>query len=209
MAKDDSSDDNKLLSLFDSDSLIAEEKLLRMRKKLILYFSRELHSSADDSEDCADETIIRVIKKLSEGVEITNEIETDGIERYIFGVAKFVKMEFWRRQKFESIDDFTTDAKTSDNPEIEIFELWEQEEILSCYRKCLAEFNDAEQNLFGSYYNPPPGEKPKDARENLAELLGLSRPILKKRAFRLRERLEACMKNCLDPDGTKLKKLHL
>lgn len=176
---------------------------------MIIYFSRELRSTAQDNEDCADETIFRVIKKIDEGVEITNEIETDGIEKYIFGVAKFVKMGFWKRHITQPIEDDSTFAvNDTDDALQKLIETWEQEEILFCYRKCLSEFNDSERALFDGYYIPPLGEKPKDESEKLAALLGFSRPILKKRAFRLREKLEVCMKKCLDPDGTKLKKPH-
>jgi len=208
MAKDNSSGDNKLLSLFDDDPLIAEEKLLRMRKKLILYFSRELHSTFQDNEECADETIFRVIKKLDEGVEITNEVETEGIEKYTFTVARYVKMEFWRRQKTEPLEDETSDVSDTDDPLNKLIEKWDEEKILFCYRECRSEFSDSDRVLFDGYYITPPGVMPKDAREKLAVILGLSRPILKKRAFRLREKLEVCMKKCLGPDGTKLKNSH-
>lgn len=205
MAKDNSSGSDKLVSFFDN-----EQNHRRIRKALIIYFSRELHSTAQDHEDCADETIFRVIKKIDEGVEITNEIETDGIEKYIFGVAKFVKMEFWRRPKIDSIeDDSTFDVGDTDDTLQILIKTWEQEELLSCYRKCISEFDESERALFDGYYIPPPGVKPKDVREKLAVLLHLSRPILKKRAFRLRERLEVCMKKCLGTDGTKLKKPHI
>lgn len=204
MAKDNSTSGDKLISFFDD-----EQNYRRIRKVLIIYFSRELYSTAQDHEDCADETILRVIKKIDEGIEITNEIETDGIEKYIFGVARFVKMEFWRRPKIDSIeDDSTFTVEAADDTLQTLVKTWEQEEILSCYQKCISEFSDPERTLFDGYYIPPPGEKFKDVREKLSVLLGLSRPILKKRAFRLRERLEVCMKKCLGSDGTESKKSH-
>ena len=210
MAKDNSSSGNTLLLLFDKDLLIAEEKLLRMRQKLIRYFNGALRSTFQDHEECADETIYRVTKKINEGIEITNEVETDGIEKYFFKVAHYVKLEFWRRPPTVLIDDDSTidesDAKT---PLETLIEKWEQAEILFCYQKCRSEFNDSERALFDGYYITQPGEKPKEAREKLAVILGFSRPTIKKRAFRLRAKLEVCMKKCLAPDGTKLKKPHI
>ncbi len=210
MAKDNSSSGNILLLLFDKDSLIAEEKLLRMRQKLIRYFNCALRSTFQNHEECADETIFRVANKIHEGIEITNEIETDGIEKYFFKVAHYVKLEFWRRPSTVPIDDDSTlTGSDAENPLKTLIEKREQAKILFCLQKCRSEFNDSERALFDGYYITEPGEKPKEIREKLAVILGFSRPTLKKRAFRLRAKLEVCLKKCLDPAGTKLKKPHI
>jgi DNA-directed RNA polymerase specialized sigma24 family protein len=203
MAKDDSSGGDRLLSFFDADETIAGEKLLRMRQKLIRYFAA---NRCPDPQDHADETIFRVIKALNEGKQVDTAIEA-----YIQGFAKFVLLEVKRLRQFAPLDEITPDKEPHTDPkEQENLAPWERKENLACEQKCFAEeFSDDERKLLIGYYTSEHEEKLKEAREKLAEHLGLTRPVLKKRAFRFRERLEACMKNCLDPDGTKLKKPHL
>jgi DNA-directed RNA polymerase specialized sigma24 family protein len=195
MAKDDSSNGDKLLSFFDSDSQVAGEKLLRIRQKLIRYFSAE---RCPDPQELSDETLFRVIKAINEGKQVTTTIEA-----YIFGFAKNILREARRLPQFDSLEELPPDKERATSPEQETLAPWERQEILAYYQKCLMEFTDSEQKLFLGYYAQNPGEKPKEARERLASLMGLSRAVLKQRAFRIRERLEACIKNCMSMKGTK------
>jgi DNA-directed RNA polymerase specialized sigma24 family protein len=194
MAQDKIPNNDKLLSLFDKDPFIAEEKLLRLREKLIRFFSREFYLSADDCEDCANETIKRVIEKLNQGLEITSEIESEGIEKYFFGVAKFVKLEFRGQRRYEPIDEGILEGKSSDNPEDEL----EKKELISFCRQCLAKLNEEEQKLLLGFFDNQPGELLKDARKRFAKFLGIKNVKLNKRAFRVRKKLEACLKKYLD-----------
>lgn len=200
MAKDDSSDGDRLLSFFDNDSQVAGEKLLRIRQKLIRYFSAE---RCPDPQELSDETLFRVIKALNEGKQVTTTIEA-----YIFGFAKNVLREARRLPQFESLEEIPPDKERAAAPTQETLAPWERKEILLYYQKCLTEFTDSEQRLFVCYYAQNPGEKPKEARERLASLMGVSRAVLKKRAFRLREKLETCIKKCLSLEGTKAANLH-
>ncbi len=202
MAKDDSSDGDRLLSLYDPDSIIAGEKLLRTREKLIRHFAA---NRCPDPQEHTDETILRVIKALNDGKQVDTVIEA-----YIFGFAKFVLMEVKRHRQFVPLDEITPEKEPHTNPlEKEDLAPWERKEYLECEQKCLSEkFSADEQRLLIGYYATGHEEKLKEARETQALQMSISRAVLKKRAFRLRRRLEDCMKNCLDADGTKLKKPH-
>ena len=54
-----------------------------LRKKLVMYFAGRKMSPA---EDYADEVILRALTKISEGEEV------EDINKYVFGIARFVRM---------------------------------------------------------------------------------------------------------------------
>lgn len=204
MAVNDSSENNRLLSFFSTDSTVAVEKFLRMRQKLIRYFAA---NRCPDPQDHADETIFRVIKAIDDGKKVDTVIEA-----YTQGFAKFVLLEVKRQHQYVPLDDISPENEPFTNPKEpeDNLAVWEQSENLVCEQKCLAEeFSADERKLLIGYYTTSHEEKLKYAREKLSLQLNISRNVLKKRAFKLREKLEVCMKKCLDPDGTKLKKPHM
>jgi DNA-directed RNA polymerase specialized sigma24 family protein len=73
----------------------------------------------------------------------------------------------------------------------------EQEELRLCLKKCLDELPASERETLIRYYDTEQGEKLKEVRERMAPSLDLTSSQLRKRAFNLRTKLEACIKGRL------------
>jgi RNA polymerase sigma factor (sigma-70 family) len=179
-----------LLVRLDQNRVKAECDFLEIRRKLIKIF--ECRRCFDPSA-CADDAISRVARRLTEGEEIAN------IKSYIVGVARLIALEEHRSRRTSNIDDLETGVELADpaNQETELIERTLKERLLGCLRRCLDELPPESRDLALSYY-----ESDKDQiarRKNLAKRLGVSEETLRKRAQRLREKLESCVTKCLDP----------
>lgn len=81
---------DKLLRFFDSDPVIACEKLLRCRQKLVRRFSAE---RCHDAEDLTNETLQRVLQALDrQEIQLSTKIEA-----FISGFATNILRESRRR----------------------------------------------------------------------------------------------------------------
>lgn len=88
---------DRLLRYLDAEPRCAEEKYLILRQKLIRYFD---HNGGLDPEEAADEVFLRAVECLSQGLEIFAENPVS----FIYGIARKVRMEGWRRKPMESLD---------------------------------------------------------------------------------------------------------
>lgn len=184
---------DKLLHLFDSDHVIAEEKLVRCRDMLIRRFAAE---RCHDAEDLADETFKRVVETLEKNPDrvITN------IWAFISGVAKNILHETHRSPilKEASLDDLSP-AQEPRTVSIEELELAfsRDNDLSTCVKQCLEKLASSERETLIRYYDIQIQDKLKKIRERLALSLGLTSSQLRKHTFKLRKGLEACIKNCL------------
>ncbi len=174
---------NKLLSRLDNDA----EQYEALRLKLCRFFVWRGCSNVY-ADELADESFDRIAAKLSEGVEVEN------VSAYILQIARFVWLEFSRKNKEDSV---------GDEMPVQIVEPEfgkETDERLVCLRKCVGEIapeNDDRKMLIG-YYDSTFGDKLKNQRKKLAEKFGIKPNTLKVKMFRLREKLENCIKDCLE-----------
>ena len=177
----------KLLERLDGDPSQAAGRYEELRLKLIKCFvwrgTTNLHA-----DNLADITLDRVTRKLSEGVDIEN------INAYACEVSRYVWLEHLRKNREDAKDDDEMPVQTVE-PEIPE----DPDERLVCLRKCMREVagDDPEKQIIIGYYQTKPGEKPKEARKDLAEKLGLTMNHLKVKALRLRKRLEDCINDCV------------
>ena len=84
----------RMLMYFADDEVEAGERYLLVRRKLIAYFEGRRISPA---EDFADDVLERVAQKIVAGVQI------EDINRYIYGIARFVRLESYRRRANEPL----------------------------------------------------------------------------------------------------------
>jgi DNA-directed RNA polymerase specialized sigma24 family protein len=184
---------DKLLRFFDSDPVIAAEKLINCRKKLVLRFAAERCS---DAEDLADETLERVLEVLNRGEK---QITTT-IEAYISGFATHVLQEYWRRRTLKevSVDDLSPaiEPRTISLEELELA-FSQEEDLWNCLKRCLDELPQTDREILLRYYDTELGQKLKHVREQMMHSLRLTSSQLRKRTFTLRATLEACIKDCL------------
>jgi len=184
----------KLLGALDPDRERAGEAYERLREKLVTFFDWR---GASSPEDLADKTIDRVGRKIEAGEVIASA----DVMRYSYGVAKNILREHWNEKKREvrslrrfpqeSTVERRTGLRVSDEP---------GEKRLGCLRKCLGSLSPPSRELILRYYEGEGGSKIA-RRKVLAETLGMPVGVLRTRAFRLRARLEACVRKCLGGDG--------
>lgn len=185
---------DKLLRLFDSDPVVAEEKLLRCRQKLIRRFAGE---RLPDAGDLANETLRRVLESLKLGEKKL----TTTIEAYVSGFATNIIHEF-RRQRIQNkeipLDDLpsASEPRSSTLEELELA-FSQDQDLWNCLRQCLDELPQTDRETLLSYYDTQLDQKLKQIREQIAHSLGVSSSQLRKRTFKLRAALEACIQDCL------------
>lgn len=170
-------DFDRLLSWLDPDRDRAGERYERIRRKLILIFASRGGASP---EEMTDECINRVIKKLP-------EIEpqyTGSPENYFFGVAKFVALEWPRKDP-----PIVIPPPEPVSPE--------NEEPLACLDGCLDRLPSSTRELVLEYYQHEKRAKI-DQRTVLAQRLGIAVNALRIRAHRIRKHLEKCVLECMD-----------
>ena len=169
-----------LLARLAPDRASAAVQYEALRARLIRYFRWH---RAIAPEDQADDTLNRTARKLAQGEPI------ESVERYASGVAKLILRESitraWRQ------DHALRQMPSPQPPDLP------DPAALLCLNRCLANLDTAQRALIVAYYSAEAGSNI-ETRKRLAGELGLERNALRNRALRLRERLEACVRACLE-----------
>lgn len=172
----------KLLACLDPDAETAGEKYEAIRQKLVKFFDWR---GAHFPEDCADETLNRVTRKIDEGDAIQD------VATYCHGVARLVFLETLKsadskRTDFEELPPLAAPESVIEEPDAR------QE----CFNHCLRELPAASQQVLLQYYQDEKRSKINN-RLSLAERLGIPLNALRNRVQRLRDKLEQCIHHCL------------
>ncbi len=159
----------------DRDS--AGEEYERLRFRLCTFFSSR---KCNYSDELADETINRVIVKVSEE-RIENKIA------YCYGVAKNVYRESLRKQRLHvDIDDVIIPAQA---PEEESFSS-------ECLDKCLAKLTPENRNLLLEYFSEAKLAKV-ELHRRISETLKTTQTALRMRVMRTKQKLKICVQECM------------
>ena len=172
---------DKLLSCLAPEPELAGERYEELRRMLLKIFEWR---GALFPEDCVDETLNRVARRIDEGVEIKD------IGGYCYGVARLVLLETTkapdsRRVAFDKIT--VTAPAVEDRGE---------ETELHCFEECLRQLPADSREVIVQYYSEEKRAKI-DHRKQLAETLGIPLNALRSRAQRTRDKLEQCIIECL------------
>ena len=173
---------DKLLVAFDVDRDTAGRKYLEIRNNLTRFFEWR---GCSFPEDHADETINRMAKRVSEGEEILNH------SGYAMGVARLLLLEINKGRQREQ----SALAEIGAAPDVYVPED-DGESRLTCLRSCLQTLSPDNRELILQYYQGEKGEKIEN-RKKLLQRLGIPVNTLRMRALRLRERLQACVEECV------------
>jgi RNA polymerase sigma factor (sigma-70 family) len=156
-----------------------------VRRRLVGFFERRGVAWADA---LADETIDRVARRLGEGEAILH------LNGYFYGVARLVLLEWRRRQDRED------SARRQHAPLLasqhEDGSPVQREKRLACLEECLRKLPRDSRSLIVKYHKVR-----LEARQALAEELGITYTSLKTRAHRIRLQLAGCLSKCLGTDG--------
>jgi RNA polymerase sigma factor (sigma-70 family) len=170
------------LACLDAEREKAGQEYERIRGRLLLYFQCRNIAQA---EDCADESINRVISKLSAGEEIRDPAQ------YVFGIARMVLLEITRQQaRHQEIEDHTLVT----NPQAE--EDDDSHVRLACLRRCLQSLPPDQRDLITQYYEEEKRAKI-NLRQQLAQRFGVDLNTLRVRACRVRDGLKTCVRKCV------------
>ena len=171
----------KFLACLDPNAEKAGEKYEAIRQTLVKFFDWR---GAHFPEDCADETLNRVTRKIDEG-DVVQDVAT-----YCHGVARLVLLE-----KFKSPDSRRTDFE--ELPPLAAADPQEEEPDArqECFNRCLHELPAESQQILLQYYQDEKRTKINN-RLTLAERLGIPLNALRNRVQRLRDKLEHCIEQC-------------
>jgi DNA-directed RNA polymerase specialized sigma24 family protein len=172
----------KFLAHLDPDAERAGEKYEALRLLLVKFFDWR---GAHYPEDYADETFNRVIRKVDAGETIRD------ITSYAHGIARMIFLETLKHpeQKKTSLDELVSLAA----PKIEVVE---KDERQQCFEDCMRALPAESRTLILEYYKDEKRDKI-DNRLSLADQLGIPLNALRSRAQRVRNKLEACVKRCV------------
>jgi DNA-directed RNA polymerase specialized sigma24 family protein len=176
---------DRFLVCLDRDRDRAGEKYEGLRITLIKFFDWR---GAHFPEECADETINRVIRKVDEGQAI------EDVAAYCHGVARLVFLEGLKNpeRRRTNIETLPPELLVAPAP-------GHGQERTECFERCLAALPVESQHLILQYYSDEKRQKINN-RVALAGRLGIPLNALRSRAQRIRDRLEECVRQCLAGD---------
>jgi RNA polymerase sigma factor (sigma-70 family) len=173
-----------LLSRFSTDRDKAALEYEITRRKLVRFFQARAVQTADE---CADETINRVARRISEGQHVEN------LGSYFYGVARMIFKEWIKeRERAPLALDEAPQSLNQIAPEQE-----EPDVLLICFDRCLEALEPETRQLIIEYYQEERRAKI-ELRQKLAERLHIPLNALRIRAHRIRVHLESCVRTCLE-----------
>lgn len=185
-----------LLAWLDPSDAHGAQTYLSIHKRLTAIF---VNKGCVAPEELADETLNRVARQLAEG----KEISTDNRFAYLYGIAKNISYEHWRRWENRKRDEFGqggdadfTRPTAGPDPRREMEETEEKERYLRCLDECLNRLAPESRLLMLEYYAEEKTEKI-DTRERMAGRLGVTSGVLRNRIFKLRNTLRPCVTRCV------------
>lgn len=173
----------RLLARLDPDPDRAAAEYERLRVTLEKFFDWQC---AWPPEECADETLDRLARKLA------TEAQIGDVRAYARGIARLVLFEWRRRPAEVSMDERPEHAAMSTPPHIADDEA---QALSACFERCLAALPADSRTLVLEYYVAERRAKIEN-RRRLAETLGVSESALRNRVQRVRNRIERCVQTC-------------
>ena len=188
MPKDRGSTDesfNELLAWLHPEGETAALMYETIRADLIRIFRWR---GCSDPEGMADETIIRVTRKVREmAASYVGSPAT-----YFYGVAKNLLHEYDRRRDISlspQAEQFILPAPLDEEDDSSEF-------VYECFEQCLKHLDGRERKIVIRYYEGQ-GRAKIDGRKKLAEKLGVDLNALRVRTRRIRAKLRECIEKCL------------
>ena len=161
------------------------EKYLELRRRLVRYFDRKNCVAPDD---LADETLNRVARRLREEGGLLDAAPA----QYCYIVARYVFLEYLRdsERRAVSLEALPEIGAPASSVRLQR----EDASQLHWLERCLENLSSADRDLIFEYYRGEERVKI-DNRQSLAARLGLTMNALSIRAWRIRQRLENCVRN--------------
>ena len=171
---------HRLLARLDPDVDRAAAAYEHLRRALEKFFDWRGVWSADE---CADETLDRLARRLDEGVDIAD------VRNYAYGIARLVLLEWQRRPSSVWIGPDSELAA----PPVAAGDAGDR--LRECFDGCLAALPEDSRVLVLEYYVADERKKIEN-RRRLARSFAISENALRSRVQRIRDRLERCVLKC-------------
>ncbi|MEO6390790.1 MAG: hypothetical protein ABIP75_02990 [Pyrinomonadaceae bacterium] len=183
---------HQLLTWLDGDTNSDGGTYLEMRRRLVAFFDRK---NCLQPDSLADETLNRVARRLEE----EGAIESETPARFCYIVARFVFLENLRHERKRELSrqEIRHLRPSYETPDAEPERV--REKRLNCLESCVAKLDATSRQIITGYYQGTERIKIQNRRA-LAQSLNISPNALSIRACRIRDKLEACVKQCAD-DG--------
>ncbi|HJZ81844.1 MAG TPA: hypothetical protein VKD91_15915 [Pyrinomonadaceae bacterium] len=179
----------RLLGWLDEGTDSGGQKFLEMRRRLVAFFARKNCANFDE---LADESLNRIARRLEE----EGTIEGESPARYCYIVARFVFLEHLRETDRETRLAAEL-ARQRGNGEAQPDEDRSlREKMLNCLERCTRELEPISRQIISRYYLGKERIKIENRRA-LAVTLGITMNALSIRASRIRDKLEACVRECV------------
>lgn len=174
---------DNLLEWLDADRERAGVLYEQIRRGLVEVFH---YKGCVDAEYVADVTINRVSKKVPE----LKRTYSGDPARYFFGVAKLVHLEY-RRQQQEVVQLAAREIATAPphDPTVEL--------TARCLDECMERLPPETREMILRYYHEQKQAKI-DTRKALRQRLNVKANALRVRVYRVREKLERCVRDCVE-----------
>ena len=173
MDKDQESFDRLLIRL-EPEQPNFEKRYSQLRFKLVKFF---VWRRCQDPDNLADETISRIVKNITDG----KTIRTDTPYSYIYGIAKYVFMEYLReKKKLQEIGNSFPDEASPG-----------EESVRDCRIECLKKLSLDKRLLLEQYYLDD------SSREEIAERQHITLNALRLQIHRIKNDLKKCYRNCI------------
>lgn len=175
---------SRLLGALDPDVEAAGARYEELRRTLVRFFEWR---GAWEPETLADETLDRVARRIEGGEAVRD------VSGYARGVARLLLLEDQKRARRRPVEllerHAATPAPVDDTPD-----------AVPCLERCLDALQDGSRRLIVRYYQDSGGSSLKSRRQLAAEV-GIPPGALRSRAQRIRDRLESCVRACLNAQG--------
>jgi len=185
-----------LLAWLDPGIEHSADAYLGVHKRLTSIF---INKGCSAPEELADETLNRVARQLADG----KKIGTDNRFAYLYGVAKNIRSEYWRRWENRKREDLKQEGDPNSFKSLVRIgsiaaskETEERERPLHCLDECLSHLPPESRLLMLEYYSEDKTQKI-DTRDRMANRLGIASGVLRNRIYKLRNTLRPCVAECV------------
>ncbi len=173
----------QLLTAFSTDPAAAGDAYQKLRESLRRYFEFKGDCAP---ETAADATLDRIARKISEGIEIAD------ITKYGFAAARLIYLERLRleQKQTNAARQFyaASDARAGD----------EENDGFAPMRECFGELPEADRKMLQNYFADLPSAELSARRQFLIDEQQMTLNQMRLRIFRLRKRLQNCVRAKLD-----------
>lgn len=160
---------------------------LEIRGRLVSYFDRK---NCLDPDELADEVLNRVARRLEE----EGYIESETPVKYCYIVARYVFLEYLRSPLAKTVQlNHSSESDATEKSDLEAI----KEQMMMCLDICAEKLDTESRNMIFEYYVGSQRVKI-DNRRRLADNIGITINALSIRAYRVRSKLESCVRNCVD-----------